>query len=145
MARILIIDDDQQVRNQVRFVLQNEGHNVHEATDRADANLAFKQHSFDVLFCDLFMPQQEGLETISDMRREFPALKIVAMSGGSCYGDGMDYLLFAELLGASSILRKPFDRRNLLKAFGQAQHSPEEADMPRRKVSAFGNEIRDWR
>lgn len=76
---------------------------------------------FDLLFCDLFMPNREGLETIRELRRWFPGLKIVAMSGG---GGGCrsraELLHVARLMGADAALSKPFGRANLLAAINQA-------------------------
>ena len=124
MARILITDDHNQVRDVLRVVLQSEGHEVHEAADGNEPILACQQCSFDLLFCDLFMPGKEGLETIKDVRREFPNLKVVAMSGGSPYGGGVDFLHFARLLGADAVLPKPFNRQDILAAIDKVFCSP---------------------
>src|SRR5205807_7303003 len=81
--------------------------------DGGEAIRAFRQHPSDLLLCDLFMPGKEGLETIRELRREFPDVKIVAMSGGALNGT-MDFLPVAARLGALAVLSKPFTPEALL-------------------------------
>src|SRR5215471_13095472 len=82
MARILVIDDDSLVRATARAILESAGHAV---TSAADGNLGLNQcikEPFDLVLCDIFMPNKDGIETIRQLRRSCPGLPIIAMSGG---------------------------------------------------------------
>ena len=67
----------------------------------------------EVIITDIFMPEQEGLETIRELRRDFPTTKIIAMSGGGQIGN-FNFLTIAERLGAQRVLQKPFGLREML-------------------------------
>jgi len=112
MATILIIDDDNQLRSVLRVALERLGHDVLEAFDGIQGINVFKQQPVDLVLCDIVMPEKEGLETISDMRRQDADVKIIAMSGGM-RGGVFDFLPMAKTLGAARILQKPFDVRTL--------------------------------
>jgi CheY-like chemotaxis protein len=113
VARILIVDDDSPLRRMPRLLLEADGHQVHDDADGAAALRLGRQVALDLFICDVFMPDQDGLETIQQFRRAFPAVPIVAMSGGG-WGSLMDLLPVARHLGADRILRKPFGRGDLL-------------------------------
>ena len=115
MARILIIEDDQEVRQLLATLLQRAGHEVAQARDGQEGIHSHRKHPSDLVITDLIMPRKEGLETIIDMRSEFPSLKIIAISGGA-RGSNEDYLRTAELCGAARIFRKPFANEALLRA-----------------------------
>ena len=117
MARVLVADDNPQLRRLLGLLLRAEGHEVVEAADGAEALRACRAAPFDLLLCDLVMPNKEGLETIREARRDFPGLKIVAMSGG--VRSGGDFLKVARLMGADAALAKPFTRQELLDALGE--------------------------
>ena len=121
MPRILIIDDDKQIRELVRLMLREEGYEGLEVTDGADALQACQGEEFDLVLCDIFMPGRDGLETIRGLRRAFPGLRIVAMSGGGWgYRRPTDVLRVARLMGAAAVLEKPFSRQDLANALGEA-------------------------
>jgi len=113
MKRILIIEDDPEVRQLLKVLLTRSGYEVAEAEDGKAGIHAYRTQPCDLVITDLIMPRKEGLETIVDLRREFPDLKIIAISGGSRAGQ-VDYLNAAKLCGASHIFRKPFDNQDLL-------------------------------
>lgn len=69
----------------------------------------------DIVITDILMPEKEGLETIQEFRRDFPDVKIIAMSGGGRVGTN-DYLRVAELYGAGHVFKKPFRLANMLSA-----------------------------
>jgi CheY-like chemotaxis protein len=115
MGRILVIDDDNEVRELICTLLRRQGHDVTEAADGKEGIHSYRNNPVDLIITDLFMPVKEGLETIVDLRREFPELKIIAISGGNREGPG-NYLKTAELCGASRIFQKPFDNAQLLAA-----------------------------
>ncbi len=113
MARILIIDDEELVRYTVRKILDGKGHEVAEAKNGDEGMKLHRMEPFDIVITDILMPVREGLETITELRREFPAQKIIAISGGGRTGN-LDYLRMAEKMGVSGILPKPFTPDDLL-------------------------------
>jgi CheY-like chemotaxis protein len=115
MARILVIDDDANIRYTLRQMLTHAGHEVLEAPDGADGLRIFRQQRPDLVITDIFMPERDGLEVILALKREFPTMKIIAISGGGQYSD-VEYLTISKKLGADLMLRKPFSRRDVLAA-----------------------------
>jgi CheY-like chemotaxis protein len=120
---ILVIDDDPRTRAAVRLMLEDAGAEVREAADGAAALPAYRQRPADVVLCDLFMPHADGLEAIVTLRRDYPDVKVIAMSGGGFNGI-VDLLPVACHLGASGILHKPFDQTTLLSAIERALQEP---------------------
>jgi len=119
MARILIIDDDDQVRKMLRLSLNAAGFDVVEAQDGKAAMKLFHQDPLvDLVITDLIMPQKEGIETIIELRRDFPKVPIIAISGGGRI-DPNDYLVLAEKLGAQITLEKPFSRKDIIDAVNE--------------------------
>lgn len=115
MARILIIEDDEQVRSLLREVLEDSGHEVMESSNGEEGLKKFGLAPAAVVITDILMPGKEGLETIRDLRSESPGTKIIAISGG-LPGSGLNLLDLARKLGASRILEKPFDIVDLVGA-----------------------------
>jgi CheY-like chemotaxis protein len=115
MPRILIVDDDTSVRKVVRLMLEQAGFEVIEAGDGPEGIRAYRRQPPDLVFCDMFMPEQDGLEVIRQLRREFPEAKIIAMSGNTFAGR-MDMLPLARLLGAAGVLDKPFTQATVVAA-----------------------------
>ncbi len=111
MARILIIDDQDQVRRLILDLLPQH-HQLLEAKNGVEGLRLYRQQPIDLVLCDLFMPDKDGIETIRELRRHNPAVKIVAMSGGSFDGR-MNLLGIARVLGADCVLGKPFDHETL--------------------------------
>jgi len=115
MARILIIDDDAQLRATLREVLEREGYEVVEAPNGREGLERYQEAPTEVMITDILMPEQEGLETIMILRRVDPQAKIIAISGGGQTGR-MDFLHLAAMLGVQRTLRKPFRPQELLEA-----------------------------
>jgi len=115
MARILIIDDDTHVLVTLRKMLEREGFEVVMATDGKEGVECYREHPTDLIITDLIMPEKEGIETIMELRRDFPDAKIIAISGGA-RNNPATYLGLAENLGAQYIFSKPVDRKDFLKA-----------------------------
>ena len=115
MKHIMVVDDDEAIRNLLKTILEREGYEVSAAADGKEAIRLFRRNPSDLIITDIIMPQQEGLKTISDLRREHPAVRIIAISGGGQYGLG-EYLDVATALGADQTFAKPFDRLELVKA-----------------------------
>jgi DNA-binding response OmpR family regulator len=115
MAQILLIDDDDQFRDMLRITLQRMGHDVVEAADGRIALRLGAQQNFDVAMVDMIMPDKEGMETITEMRKSKPDMRIIAMSGGGRM-NSRDILLLAAGIGANKTLAKPFSNEELADA-----------------------------
>ena len=115
MPRILVIDDEEPVRTVLRQMLEKEGYRVEEAPNGAVGMKLLGDHPTDLIITDLFMPEKEGIETMIEVRKHFPQVKIIAMSGGGRAG-ALDLLPMAESFGALRTLAKPFERQELLAA-----------------------------
>jgi len=115
MTRILIIDDDIQILKMLRKTLEREGHEVIDAADGNKGLRLYREDLTDLVITDIVMPEKEGIETIIDLRREFPEAKIIAMSGGGQI-EAESYLSMAKRLGAQRTLTKPFQNEELLEA-----------------------------
>ena len=112
---ILVIDDDETVRLLLRNILEREGYRVLDAHEGYEGLKQFRENPTDLVITDLIMPGKEGIETIRDLRQEFPHVKIIAISGGGRISPE-SYLRMAKGVGALRALSKPFDRLELLKA-----------------------------
>ena len=113
MARILVIDDQEPIRRIVRRALEQNGHEVYDASDGEIGMEILESQSFDLVVTDIFMPGQDGIVTLRQIRKRFPALKVIVISGGDSSGL-MDLRQDAELLGAVSTLQKPFNAREIM-------------------------------
>ena len=110
--RILIVDDEPQVRTYLNSVLTEADYDVLEARDGRSALDLLAVNSVDLMITDLVMPEQEGIETIRILRRDYPDVKIIAMSGAF---EGR-MLHAAKLLGASTALQKPVAPDTIIEA-----------------------------
>lgn len=115
MALILIIDDDTTIREVLRQILERAGYEVMEASDGREGLNLYRERQADLIITDIVMPKKDGLETITDLRVEFPGSKIIAISGGGRL-DPKPYLELAEGFGADRLLTKPFGHEELLEA-----------------------------
>lgn len=120
MASILVIDDDDQLRSFLRTLLESEGHRVTEARNGAEGLRHYHRERPDLVLCDLFMPEKEGLETIRELHRLSPHVRVVAMSGGWDKAPSQDFLRLAKFFGAASVLAKPFSTAALLSVVQEA-------------------------
>ena len=120
MARILLIEDEELVRFTLRRILEDVGYEVFEASDGEEGvskfkEMASKSKPTDVVVTDIFMPKQDGFETINEIKKIKPYAKIVAITGGGVL-DSKEFLKMANFLGANEILAKPFLPGDLLEA-----------------------------
>jgi two-component system, chemotaxis family, chemotaxis protein CheY len=113
--RVLVIDDERDTRDTMRHILEHEGFEVLVAADGSEGIKLLRNAAVDVVVTDIFMPGKEGIETIYELRREFPGTRIIVMSGGGG-AKGMDFLSVARELGADKSLKKPFHPRDLIDA-----------------------------
>ena len=113
MARILVVDDNDKVRMMLRMTLESEGYEVSEAPDGDVAIQLFQETPVDLVITDIVMPEKEGIETIMELRRIAPELKIIAISGGGRIRPE-NYLYTAQVCGANKTFVKPIDQSVLL-------------------------------
>ncbi|NOY68955.1 MAG: response regulator [Deltaproteobacteria bacterium] len=111
---ILVIDDSAEIREVIYKILQEEGHDVAVSINGKEALKLLKLNPrIDLVITDIIMPEKEGIETIIELKRDYPKIRIMAISGGG-YGNAGDYLVAAKRVGADSTLCKPFDRQELI-------------------------------
>jgi len=115
MPRILVVEDDDQLRAVLTQILERAGHEVAEAANGRAAMELQRRAGADLVITDIIMPEMDGIEIITALRRDFPAVKIIAMSGGSRIGP-VEFLNLARLLGAHRTLHKPFALQDMLEA-----------------------------
>jgi CheY-like chemotaxis protein len=120
MACILVIDDDRLLRGTVELILKSEGHRVASARDGHEGFQRFRSDRFDLVACDIFMPNLEGLETIRRIRDVSTALPIIAFTGGPAQGSDPG----TDSRGATEMLAKPFRRQELLDLVRRCLHTP---------------------
>ena len=118
MKTILIIDDDPEIRSLLTDVLTVDGYRVLEAADGKQGLASYANFQTDLIVTDLVMPEKEGIETIIELRRKFPSVKIIVLSGS-----GATDLRMAKLLGADRAISKPFDITDLLKTVREVLNS----------------------
>src|SRR6185436_8709529 len=113
MREILIADDDPGLRHSLKLALEAAGYRVRVAAHGGEAVSLQNESPADVLITDIFMPENDGFEAIDRFRRNFPATKIVAMSGDAPRTK-LEYLPVAALIGVDATLKKPFRTEELL-------------------------------
>ena len=115
MARILVVDDNTTLRMMMRETLEKAGHEVVEACNGVEGIERAHAESFDLVITDIIMPDKEGIETIIELRKSYPDLKIIAASAGGKV-NAEEYLETAKAFGANLTLVKPFGRKDILQA-----------------------------
>jgi DNA-binding NtrC family response regulator len=113
VARILVIDDDEHIRAFLHAALSLAGHEVTETGCGAEGRHACESEPFDVVVCDIFMPEPDSMEFIRGVRTAPARPHLLAMSGGST-NYGIDLLPVAAAMGAEGTLRKPFTVDDLI-------------------------------
>ncbi len=118
-GRILVIDDDELVRDTLVNVLEHDGYTVIVAGEGEEGIARIRDNAVDLVITDILMPGKEGIETIAEIRRSHPGLRIIAMSGGGDLARVVGNELFlgmAEKLGADVTLTKPFRMHEITEA-----------------------------
>ena len=119
MAYILVIDDDRAILSVAELLLERDGHDVVVASVARDGLRRLEREAFDLVIVDIFMPDMDGLETISHVHRVRPGLPVIVMSGyqfQAAIAPRPDFLHMATVLGAKSSLKKPFRPAELMQA-----------------------------
>jgi len=113
MADILIIDDEGLMREMLRAILTREGWSVQTAVNGLDGLKKVTAAPPRLVVTDIIMPEGEGIETIRALRKSWPAVRILAMSGGGRHG-AFGFLEIARKLGAHATIDKPFARADVV-------------------------------
>jgi CheY-like chemotaxis protein len=108
--RVLVIDDEPSVRDLFQHALETSGYDVVTAANGNSALRLLRDTTVDLVVTDLVMPEKEGLETVRELRRDFPQVRILAVSGVG----GGQYLRIAKILGADHVMQKPVSPSNLV-------------------------------
>ena len=115
MGKILVVDDEPLICEMLDVLLSRAGHEVRTAPNGEEAAEVIKKTDIDLVITDIVMPERDGIETIIQLRKDYPDLSIIAMSGGPRVGD-CDFLAMAGKLGACETFHKPLDSDQLLLA-----------------------------
>ena len=113
MKRILVVDDEEQIRQMLAQMLSREGYEVHTAADGEEGMRLVTRYAFDLIITDMIMPVKDGLKFIMELIRDYPDMRILAISGGGAI-KAERYLTMAGYLGDIATLEKPFRRDAIL-------------------------------
>jgi DNA-binding response OmpR family regulator len=136
MPAVLIIDDEEDIRDSVGQILQRAGYEVRAASGGTAGIAEYEREPADLVITDIMMPNGHGVDVIKQLRSQFPGARIMAISGGGNFGPMAykpeaittgAYLAAASQAGADLVMTKPFDRATLLDAVNKlcplpAQH-----------------------
>lgn len=125
MAKILLVEDDDLVRDMLTQVLQRSSHEVISVTNGEEATECLKKETPDIMVTDIIMPKKSGISLISEVKNRHPNLEVIAISGGGRL-DPTGYLDLSETLGASVSFEKPIDNTALLMAIDLLLHGKKE-------------------
>lgn len=125
MAKILLVEDDDLVRDMLTQTLQRASHEVISASNGEEASECLQRVTPDIMVTDIIMPKKSGITLISEVRNRHPNLEIIAISGGGRL-DPTGYLDLSESLGASVSFEKPIDNTALLMAIDLLLHGKKE-------------------
>jgi CheY-like chemotaxis protein len=103
---VLLVDDDFPLANGLRTALERSGMTVHHTANGRLALQWLAQNDADLVITDIFMDEMDGMEMVTNLKSDYPHIKIIAMSGGSRVVN-LDCLPIAKALGANRILPKP--------------------------------------
>lgn len=119
MASVLIVDDDAAFREAIGRVLRAGGHEIRMAANATQALGVVRESAPDILITDLIMPDGDGIELLTAVKKDYPAVWVLAVSGRGRIG-GLDLLKLARVVGADATLAKPFSADDLLVEMAQA-------------------------
>ncbi len=123
MSHILVVEDSEDLRFIIKDFLLKAGHRVSEACDGSEVADHLTGDPIDLVITDILMPEQEGIQTILQIRRSSPDVKIIGMSGGGV-GGAEHYLEMAREFGANETLQKPFKKAQILELVDKLLGAP---------------------
>jgi DNA-binding response OmpR family regulator len=112
---VLLVDDDPIVRATYEHLLKEHGYEVLSAGDGNEALSCLRESSVGAILLDVFMPDRDGLETLIEVKKEFPGVRVIVMTGGGL-GTRQEYLAIASKFGADAIVKKPASIDEILAA-----------------------------
>jgi CheY-like chemotaxis protein len=125
MQNILVVDDELDVRDSLKRVLDRAGYLVRTVANAVDAITELERSPADLVITDIIMPKLDGVQAIEMIRKAFPTIRIIAISGGGNFGISAykpaaitttAYLASAQNAGAHLVLTKPFEAVELIRA-----------------------------
>jgi CheY-like chemotaxis protein len=128
MQQVFVIDDDVDVRDAIKRVLERAGYAVRTSADAVQALRELNRQPAQVVITDVIMPKVNGVEAIRSLLNDFPGIRIIAISGGGNFGidsykpnaiTTTAYLAAAQRAGAHLVLTKPFESADLVRAIEQ--------------------------
>jgi DNA-binding NtrC family response regulator len=132
---ILVADDEDSIRSLLEHFLRHSGHTVVVVANAREACEVMARQVFDLVITDVLMPDGDGLDLITELKKKQPNARILAISGGGRYLEGSDYLKLAKGLGAHTAMMKPFTWQQLQDAMEVAL-SPQAEARPESGASA---------
>lgn len=121
--KILVVDDNAEIRNMIQTTLEGARYKVVTAANGKEGLREFRTGRFDLLIVDIFMPEQDGFEVLSQIRMTSQETKVLVISGGGVF-DLWQALPWAERLGARHTLAKPFTPEDLLASVAKVLDDP---------------------
>ncbi|MFT7619216.1 MAG: DNA-binding NtrC family response regulator [Planctomycetota bacterium] len=115
MSKIIVLDDDAQFRGMLQRILEKVGYEVQCVESAKSLMSELRVSEVDLIVTDIIMPEQDGIQTITEVKKEFPEAKIIAISGGGRFGPA-SYLDTAQMLGACRSFEKPLNMPEFLEA-----------------------------
>lgn len=115
MAKILVVDDMEEMTEIIHYFLEEDGHEVVSVNSSHEAVILLEKEEYQILITDLLMPEIDGFELIQDLKDSNEGdhvPKIIAISGGVA-GLGTETILNAASLKADAIVKKPFTREDI--------------------------------
>lgn len=116
--KILVVDDDREIRDLMKHALGLAGYDVLTAADGLEANTALANTRIDAIITDLIMPEKDGMQLIGELRKTHPELRVVAMTGGG-HIPTEQYFKVARAFGAHALLSKPFTHSELIETMAK--------------------------
>lgn len=113
MFKVLVVDDEAPVRKMVSSMLKNSDIDIQEASNGNEALTIINDADIDLIITDIVMPEKHGIDLIMEIKKLFPELPVIAISGGGGVTGRFDYLEIAKVVGAENILKKPFSADTL--------------------------------
>jgi DNA-binding NtrC family response regulator len=113
IASILVVDDEEDVRDVLQGILESADYRVTTAADGNEASKLLAAEKFSIVLTDLLMPDRDGIEVVGELRKKYPTTPVIVMSGGGRMRH-VEYLKMAKTFGAHAVLEKPFKSEQLL-------------------------------
>ncbi|MDR3235191.1 MAG: sigma-54 dependent transcriptional regulator [Prevotellaceae bacterium] len=132
--KILVIDDEQSIRNTMKEILTYEGHEISLAEKGKDALKLSKEQTFDIVFCDIKMPEMDGIEVLEKLQEQYPEIPVIMISGHGTIDSAVECIK----KGAYDFIEKPLDLNRILITMRNATEKTElvkETKTLKRKIS----------